>query len=435
MVWVWRAPAWPIDAKGIKVDARLRTTNARIFAIGDVAGGPQFTHAAAYQAGIVIRNILFRLPARASTRAMPRATYTDPELAAVGLSEAQAQAQGLRHEIVRWPFADNDRARAGLVTDGLVKVVVGRGGRVLGAAIVGAHAGELILPWVLAVERGLKLECAGQRDRALSDAERGQQAGGRGLLHATPVQCPRRWLVRLLRASRMRAAWRRWLPLAVAGGGWAVAVYASGLHRELSLAGLQHRREALQALVAAHPLLAPLAFVAVYASAIALSLPGALFLTLAGGFLFGTWLGGVAFGGRGHARRGGRLSDRPHRLWARPCASAQARGCSGWRRDFGAMPSRYLLVLRLVPLFPFWLVNLVPALLGVSLRIFALATFLGIIPGCLVYAGVGSGLGTVLDRGEQPDLRLILEPQVLLPLLGLAALALVPVLYRRWQNA
>ncbi|HEX6013775.1 MAG TPA: FAD-dependent oxidoreductase, partial [Geminicoccaceae bacterium] len=145
------------DRKGIKVDARLRTTNARVFAIGDVAGGLQFTHVAGYQAGIVIRNALFRLPSRASTRALPWATYTDPELAAVGLSEAAAKEQRLAHEVVRWPFADNDRARAERATEGLVKVVAGRRGRVLGAAIVGAHAGELILPWVLAVERRLKL--------------------------------------------------------------------------------------------------------------------------------------------------------------------------------------------------------------------------------------------------------------------------------------
>jgi pyruvate/2-oxoglutarate dehydrogenase complex dihydrolipoamide dehydrogenase (E3) component len=150
------------DADGIKVDSRLRTTNARVFAIGDVAGGPQFTHAASYQAGIVLRNVLFRLPTRASTRAMPRATYTDPELAAVGLSEAEARDQGLPHEVVRWPFAENDRARAERATEGLVKVVAGRGGRVLGAAIVGAHAGELILPWVLAIERRMKLSALAQ---------------------------------------------------------------------------------------------------------------------------------------------------------------------------------------------------------------------------------------------------------------------------------
>jgi pyruvate/2-oxoglutarate dehydrogenase complex dihydrolipoamide dehydrogenase (E3) component len=127
-----------------------------------VAGGPQFTHAASYQAGIVLRNVLFRLPTRASTRAMPRATYTDPELAAVGLSEAEARDQGLPHEVVRWPFAENDRARAERATEGLVKVVAGRGGRVLGAAIVGAHAGELILPWVLAIERRMKLSALAQ---------------------------------------------------------------------------------------------------------------------------------------------------------------------------------------------------------------------------------------------------------------------------------
>ncbi len=231
----------------------------------------------------------------------------------------------------------------------------------------------------------------------------------------------------------MKAAWRRWLPLAVlvAVG---VAVYASGLHHELSLAGLQHRRGTLQALVAAHSLLAPLAFVAVYASAIALSLPGALFLTLAGGFLFGTWLGGLL------SVVGATLGAVAVFLVARSSLGAALRERAGpWLQRLEAGFRRdalsYLLVLRLVPVFPFWLVNLVPAFLGVSLRNFALATFLGIIPGCFVYAGVGSGLGTLLDRDEQPDLRLILEPQVLLPLLGLAALALLPALYRRWQNA
>jgi uncharacterized membrane protein YdjX (TVP38/TMEM64 family) len=230
----------------------------------------------------------------------------------------------------------------------------------------------------------------------------------------------------------MKAAWRRWLPLAVlvAVG---VAVYASGLHHELSLASLQHRRGTLQALVAAHSLLAPLAFVAVYASAIALSLPGALFLTLAGGFLFGTWLGGSL------SVVGATLGAVAVFLVARSSLGAALRERAGpWLQRLEAGFRRdalsYLLVLRLVPVFPFWLVNLVPAFLGVSLRNFALATFLGIIPGCLVYAGVGSGLGTLLDRDEQPDLHLILEPQVLLPLLGLAALALLPALYRRWQN-
>ena len=230
----------------------------------------------------------------------------------------------------------------------------------------------------------------------------------------------------------MTAGRRRWLPLAALMI-VALAVYALGLHRELSLAGLQHRRGTLQALVAVHPLLAPLAFVAVYAIATALSLPGALILTLAGGFLFGTWLGGLL------SVVGATSGAVALFLIARSSLGVALRDRTGpWLQRLEAGFQRnafsYLLVLRLVPLFPFWMVNLVPAFLGVPLSTFALATFLGIIPGGLVYAGVGSGLGAVLDRGEQPNLGLILEPHVLLPLLGLAGLALVPVIYRRWQQ-
>ena len=88
---------------------------------------------------------------------MPWVTYTDPELASVGLSEAEAARQGTAHDVVRWPYGDNDRARTERTTDGLVKLIVSKRGRVLGAAIVGAHAGELIFPWVLAVQQRMKL--------------------------------------------------------------------------------------------------------------------------------------------------------------------------------------------------------------------------------------------------------------------------------------
>lgn len=144
--------------KGIEVDARLRTTNKRVFAIGDVAGALQFTHVAGYHAGIVIRNALFKLPAKVNYRAIPWVTYTDPELANVGLTETEAKERlGGDIRILRWPFAENDRAQAERKTDGFVKVIADRKGRIHGACIVGPHAGELILPWVLAVEKGLKI--------------------------------------------------------------------------------------------------------------------------------------------------------------------------------------------------------------------------------------------------------------------------------------
>ena len=145
------------SAKGISVDARLRTTNKRVFAVGDVAGPYQFTHMAGYHAGIVIRNALLRLPAKVDYRAVPWVTFTDPELAQVGLSESEAKAQQGEIRIARWSFHENDRAQAERLTDGLVKVIATPRGRVLGASILGARAGELIQLWGLAIQQGLKL--------------------------------------------------------------------------------------------------------------------------------------------------------------------------------------------------------------------------------------------------------------------------------------
>lgn len=142
---------------GITVDARLRTSNPRIFAIGDVTGISPFTHTAGYHAGIVLKNALFRLPARADHSTIPRATYTDPELATVGLTETEARARHRRVITLRWTFAVNDRAIAEGRTEGLVKAVVDNRGRILGASIVGEAAGDLIQPWILAMSKGLQI--------------------------------------------------------------------------------------------------------------------------------------------------------------------------------------------------------------------------------------------------------------------------------------
>ena len=142
---------------GITVDSRLRTSNRRVHAIGDVAGGPQFTHVAGYHAGLVARSILFRLGARVDLTAMPRATFTDPELAHVGMGEAEAREKGLLRQVQRWPFAENDRAQAERHTHGLVKIVAGRKGRLLGVTIAGAGASEAIALYALAIAKGMTL--------------------------------------------------------------------------------------------------------------------------------------------------------------------------------------------------------------------------------------------------------------------------------------
>jgi pyruvate/2-oxoglutarate dehydrogenase complex dihydrolipoamide dehydrogenase (E3) component len=142
---------------GIKVDAGLRTTNRKVYAIGDAAGGLQFTHKAGYDAGIVIRSALFGLPAKASTHHIPWATYTDPEIAQVGMTEAEARkAHPMGLEVLRWEFNENDRAVAEGKGEGLVKVMVVKG-KPVGASIVGPLAGELIQVWALAIANGLKI--------------------------------------------------------------------------------------------------------------------------------------------------------------------------------------------------------------------------------------------------------------------------------------
>ena len=229
-------------------------------------------------------------------------------------------------------------------------------------------------------------------------------------------------MIRRLRDRRL------WLVLA------AVALVAlarmTGLADLLSLDTLRIHRAAMTAWVSANLLLAALAFLVVYTAAVALSVPGAVFLTLAGGFLFGAFPGTLltVIG----ATAGATLVFLFARLLFGPAAldrfgDGAKRIAEGLRREAWA----YLLVLRLVPLFPFFLVNLVPAFVGVRLPIYAATTFLGVIPATFVFSLAGAGLGDVLDAGGPLDLRSILTPRILGGLLGLAALALLAIPLRR----
>ncbi|MGI9411760.1 MAG: dihydrolipoyl dehydrogenase family protein [Hyphomicrobiaceae bacterium] len=143
---------------GITVDGGMVTSNRKVFAIGDCTGGLQFTHVANYHAGIVIRRALFQMPAKVNNKIIPWVTFTEPELAHCGLSEDQARAEKGKINVLRWPFHENDRAQAERATDGLVKVITDRKGRILGASIVGENAGELIQMWSLAISQGMKIK-------------------------------------------------------------------------------------------------------------------------------------------------------------------------------------------------------------------------------------------------------------------------------------
>ncbi len=152
-----------LDEAGVKtyngrliIDARLRTSNQHIYACGDVAGPYLFTHMAEHQAGVVLRNALFHWPSKSQIRNIPWCTYTDPELARVGLSESEALEQGIPHRVYSFPFADIDRAVTEGETEGMAKIITTPRGKLLGACIVGSHAGELISEYVLAVSKGMK---------------------------------------------------------------------------------------------------------------------------------------------------------------------------------------------------------------------------------------------------------------------------------------
>jgi pyruvate/2-oxoglutarate dehydrogenase complex dihydrolipoamide dehydrogenase (E3) component len=150
------------DVRGIQVSKGLVTSNSKVFAIGDVVGGPQFTHVANYHAGIVIRRAVFRQPATVDSDIIPWVTFTDPELAHVGLTEDTAKKRSGRVRVFRWPYHENDRAHTERAAEGFVKVVTDGKGKILGASIVGEHAGELIQMWSLAVSQGLNIKAMTQ---------------------------------------------------------------------------------------------------------------------------------------------------------------------------------------------------------------------------------------------------------------------------------
>lgn len=146
------------DANGILVNKRFGTSNKRVYAIGDVIGGAQFTHAANLQAVQLVKHLLFWLPVKINTDEIPRVTFTDPELAHIGLTDEQAAKRHGAIRVLRWPYYENDRAQAEHETRGHIKVVTDKKGLILGATIVGAAAGEQITTWTLAINHGLNIK-------------------------------------------------------------------------------------------------------------------------------------------------------------------------------------------------------------------------------------------------------------------------------------
>jgi uncharacterized membrane protein YdjX (TVP38/TMEM64 family) len=225
---------------------------------------------------------------------------------------------------------------------------------------------------------------------------------------------------------------RRLVPLAVLAVGLG-GFFALGLDHYLSFAALRENRTVLMHFVAANALASVLIYVAAYAFLTAISVPGAAVITVAGGFLFGTALGTV------YTVVGATIGAVGVFLAARTALAGFLRALAGpalkrMEAGFRADAFNYLLALRLMPLFPFFLVNIAPALLGVPLHTYVLATLIGIVPGSFVFASVGAGLGSLFDKMRDFSLEGAMTGEVIVALVGLSVLPLIPVVYRRLRR-
>lgn len=222
------------------------------------------------------------------------------------------------------------------------------------------------------------------------------------------------------------------IPLLVIAG-IMVAFFTLGFDEYLSFEALRDNREDLIRWSEENQVLAVGSFMAIYAIAVALSLPGAIIMTLAGGFIFGTVQGTIYVVSA--ATVGALLIFILARYSLADFFKAKAgKSAEKMEEGFKNNALSYLLFLRLVPLFPFWLINLVPAFLGVPMRTFVIGTFIGIIPGTAVFCSVGNGLGAVFEAGGVPDLSIIRQPEIIGPILALAVLSLVPIIYKRVKS-
>ena len=455
-----------LEAAGVRVEKGrivhedLVTSNPRIHVIGDAAGGHQFTHVAEHHAGIVLRRAVFRMKWAKPSTVVPWATYTDPELARVGVSETEAKQQGLAHRVYRFPLDDIDRARDGKRDRG---------------AGEGRHCAERKAARCrdrraacrrtdrrmrARAEQGNESRRSVVDDPRLSDVRDGDAPGGGPavegrpdavveVLDQAPVRAaggvmtsgtspkPRRSDPPLaLRAAPRGEASALGLPGGARGSSWRSSSCSSsrsarssrfGGQHYLSLETIKANRDALLAFAERNFIAAlAIAFV-VYAGATALSLPGGLVLSLAMGFIFGRWVGTVLVVVA--ATVGATLVFLAARYlfadWAR-----KRLGGVGEKINAGFTENAfaYLLFLRLVPAFPFFLVNLAPAFTAIPLRTYVLATLIGIIPGTFVYVNLGQTLGRI------ESLKGLVSRETLLAFALLGLFALLPVAWKWFRS-
>lgn len=403
--------------KGIVVDKYGRTSQKHIWALGDVVqGGPKFTHAAENQARKVLASLLLPKKKKRDDQHMPRVTYTDPEVASFGLLEKEAEElYGKNMVVYHVPFSENDRAITADRTDGFVKVITKKmSSQILGATIVGSRAGEMISELSLAAKEKIPL-------RKLAS-----------LIHPYPTynlairKTADLWLTKTfipwLKNPFKGVAWKRFIPFLVLLILMIVG-YVSGIYEYLTLETLKDKQFEIKGFVRGHPFLAPVIFILIYTVFTGLSLPAATILSLICGFLFPIPLSTL------YVITGATLGALVIFLATRTAFGEILRHKAGpflKKMELGFQKNAwsYLLFLRLVPLFPFWLVNVAAAFFQVRFLTFLWTTFVGIIPGSYAYTQAGAGIGAILESEEPISFSGIFNAQTVISLVALGILIL-----------
>jgi pyruvate/2-oxoglutarate dehydrogenase complex dihydrolipoamide dehydrogenase (E3) component/uncharacterized membrane protein YdjX (TVP38/TMEM64 family) len=410
------------DTNGIKVDTHLRTTAKNIYACGDVVPPYLFTHIAEYEAVIATTNACFGLPLKKTNyENVLWCTFTDPELAHAGLTERQARDKyGDKIRIYRWEHKDVDRARTDLAQNGLSKFICDKKGKLLGMHILGHGAAELMHEAQLAKSIGLpfsKIASMVHAYPSYSDAVR--QPAKRCYIDLLQSN----FFIKLLRGITSKKNRKRLILLGVVFA-LIIGLRFTGVGEKLTLENLQNNGEKLVQFSNRNYLVSVLCYIGIYVVVTGFSLPGATVLTLAGGFLYTFFIGAIYVNVA--ATTGATLAF----LFARYVAGKSLQEKYGdklakFNEELDRNGWSYLLILRLIPIFPFFLINIFAGLTNIPLRTFVWTTSAGIFPGSLIYAYAGQQLGTIKAVKD------IFTGKVLVAFLLLAGLAVFPVIHKK----
>lgn len=413
------------DSQGIIVDEHLRTTAKNIYAAGDVVPPYLFSHIAEYEAVIAGTNACLPFPVKKTNYDnILWCTFTEPELAHAGLTEAQArELYGDKIKIYRWEHKDVDRARTDLEQNGLTKIVCGPKGKILGIGILGHGAAEIMHEVQLAKSLNkpfYKIASVIHAYPSYSDAVR--QPAKKCYIDILQNN----FFIKLIKSLTSKKNRKRMILLLVVIV-LLVGLRFTGIADKLTLGNLQTNAAKLRDFSNANYLRSVLIYIVVYIAVTSFSLPGATVLTLAGGFLYNFFVGAIYVNIA--ATTGAALAF----LFARYIAGRSIQKRFGdklgkFNEELDRNGASYLLTLRFIPLFPFFMINLLAGLTNVSFLTYLWTTSVGIFPGSLIYAYAGQQLGEIKSVHD------IFTGGVLLAFILLAVFALIPVFYKKFKG-